>query len=253
MSLLEVKNLRKTYAKRTVVKGVSFTVEEGEIVCLLGPNGAGKTTTFSMTIGLIPRDDGQVLFRGLDVGGLPMYQRARRGMGYLSQQPSVFLRMTTANNILSILETLRLSRAERRKRCDELLTRLGLTHVSKSMAFMLSGGERRRLEIARALVTSPRLILLDEPFSNIDPKAVAEIQRLILELRNGGIGILITDHYIERALSIADRSFIIFEGLIEASGSAADLLSNDRARDLYLGHDLQLDHLVRPKLEMPSG
>ncbi len=245
MSLLEVKELRKTYNRREVVKGVSFTVNAGEIVGLLGQNGAGKTTAFRMTMGMISRDGGEIFFQGEDVSGLPMYLRARRGMGYLSQEPSVFTRLSVADNVMAILETLRLSRAQRRKRQGELLERLGLTHLSNSKAFTLSGGERRRLEITRALVTDPRLILLDEPFSGVDPKAVNEIQEIILQLRAGGIGILLTDHNVHDTLSVTDRSFIISEGRIEASGTPEELLSNARARELYFGDKLQIDHIVR--------
>ena len=246
MSLLEVKNLRKTYSRRTVVNGVNFTVEKGEIVGLLGQNGAGKTTAFRMTIGMIPRDDGQIFFMGEDVGGLPMYQRAQRGMGYLSQEPSIFQRLSVADNVLAILETLHLSRAERKKRLGELLDRLGLTRLSDSIACTLSGGERRRLEITRALVTSPKLILLDEPFSGVDPKAVNEIQDIILQLRGEGIGVLLTDHNVHDTLSVTDRSYIIASGKIEAAGTPEELLNNPRARELYFGDKLQIDHLYRP-------
>jgi len=245
MNLLEVKDLRKTYNRREVVKGVSFNVTAGEIVGLLGQNGAGKTTAFRMTMGMISRDGGAIFFQGEDVSGLPMYQRARRGMGYLSQEPSVFTRLSVADNVMAILETLRLSRAERKKRLGELLDRLGLTRLSKSKAFTLSGGERRRLEITRAMVTDPRLILLDEPFSGVDPKAVNEIQEIILQLRSIGIGILLTDHNVHDTLSVTDRSYIISDGRIEASGTPEELLSNARARELYFGDKLQIDHIVR--------
>lgn len=247
MSLLDVKELRKTYNRREVVKGVSFTVNKGEIVGLLGQNGAGKTTAFRMTMGMISRDGGEIFFLGEDVSGLPMYQRARRGMGYLSQEPSVFTRLSVADNVMAILETLRLSRAERKKRLGELLERLGLTRLSESKAFTLSGGERRRLEITRALVTDPRLILLDEPFSGVDPKAVNEIQEIILQLRGEGIGILLTDHNVHDTLSVTDRSYIVSEGRIEASGTPEELLSNARARELYFGDKLQIDHIVRSR------
>jgi lipopolysaccharide export system ATP-binding protein len=247
MSLLEVRDLHKTYNRREVVKGITFTVEKGEIVGLLGQNGAGKTTAFRMTIGMISRDKGQVLFLGEDVGGLPMYLRARRGMGYLSQEPSVFQRLTVSDNVEAILETLRLTRAERKRRLEELLEKLGLTRLRKSMAYTLSGGERRRLEITRALVTNPQLILLDEPFSGVDPKAVNEIQEIILQLRNGGIGILLTDHNVHDTLSVTDRSYIIADGRIEASGTPEELLANPRARELYFGDRLQIDHIFRPE------
>lgn len=253
MSLLEVKNLRKTYNRRTVVNGVDFAVEKGEIVGLLGQNGAGKTTAFRMTIGMIPRDDGQIFFMGEDVGGLPMYQRAQRGMGYLSQEPSIFQRLSVADNVLAILETLHLTRAERKKRLGELLDRLSLTRLSDSIACTLSGGERRRLEITRALVTSPKLILLDEPFSGVDPKAVNEIQEIILQLRGEGIGVLLTDHNVHDTLSVTDRSYIIAAGKIEAAGTPEELLNNPRARELYFGDKLQIDHLYRPDAAKDSS
>ena len=249
MSLLDVRGLRKSYNRREVVKGIDFLVEAGEIVGLLGQNGAGKTTAFRMTIGMIARDGGEVLFRGEDVGGLPMYQRARRGMGYLSQEPSVFQQLTVSQNVEAILETLKLPRHERKKRLAELLDKLGLTRLAKSKADTLSGGERRRLEITRALVTNPRLILLDEPFSGVDPKAVNEIQQIILPLCDEGIGILLTDHNVYDTLSVTNRSYIIHEGVIEASGTPEELLANDRARELYLGDRLQIDHITRPDME----
>jgi len=247
MALLEVKGLRKFYKRREVVKGIDFAVDAGEIVGLLGQNGAGKTTAFRMTIGMIPSNGGQVIFNGEDVSGLPMYQRARRGMGYLSQEPSVFQRLTVAENIEAILEIMRLSREERRRRRDGLLKRLGLDHLAHAKAYTLSGGERRRLEITRALATEPKLLLLDEPFSGVDPKAVNEIQQIILPLRESGIGILLTDHNVYDTLSVTDRSYIIYEGTIEASGTPEELLENPRARELYLGDRLSIDHIARPE------
>ncbi len=252
MSLLDVEDLHKSYNNREVVKGVTFSVEGGTIVGLLGANGAGKTTAFRMTIGMIPRDSGRVLFQGEDVGRLPMYQRARRGMGYLSQEPSVFQRLSVEDNVMAILETLHLSRAERHQRLDELLGRLGLAGLRRSPAYTLSGGERRRLEITRALVTNPKLILLDEPFSGVDPKVVNEIQEIILQLRDSGIGILLTDHNVYETLGVTDRSFIISEGRIEASGTPEELLSNPRARELYFGDRLQIDHIARRDADRPS-
>ena len=249
MSLLNVKNLKKSYNRREVVRGVNFEVSSGEIVGLLGQNGAGKTTTFCMTMGMIPRDAGEIVFKSEDVGGLPMYQRARRGMGYLSQEPSVFQRLTVAQNVMAILETLHLSRAERKRRLAELLDRLGIAYLHKAKAFTLSGGERRRLEITRALATNPQLILLDEPFSGVDPIAVNEIQEIILHLRDGGIGILLTDHNVYDTLSVTDRSYIIAEGRIEASGTPKELLDNPRARELYLGDRLHEGHLERKRSE----
>ena len=245
MALMEVKGLRKAYHRRTVVDDVSFDVDAGEIVGLLGPNGAGKTTSFRMTMGMIPSDAGQVVFDGEDVSEQPMYQRARRGMGYLSQEASVFRRLSVWNNVMAILETLRLSRRDRRKRCEALLGRMGILHLAKARAETLSGGERRRLEITRALVTDPRLILLDEPFSGVDPKAVNEIQEIVLELCRGGIGILVTDHNVHDTLRVTDRSYIISDGRIEASGSAAELEANPRARELYFGDHLQIGHIAR--------
>jgi len=245
MSLLEVRNLRKSFNHREVVKGVNFEVDPNEIVGLLGQNGAGKTTSFRMTIGMISRDSGEIIFMGQDVSDLPMYQRARRGMGYLSQEPSVFQRLTVAQNVEAILETLRLPRAERKKRLGELLGRLGLTPLAKARADTLSGGERRRLEITRALVTNPRLILLDEPFSGVDPIAVEEIQQIILQLRDDGIGILLTDHNVYDTLRVTDRSYIIAAGKIEASGTPKELLDNPRARELYLGDHLHEGHIER--------
>ena len=242
MSLLEVKNLRKVYSRREVVKDVTFDVNPGEIVGLLGQNGAGKTTTFRMTMGMIHCDGGRIIFKGEDISPLPMYQRARRGMGYLSQEPSVFQRLTVEQNVTAILETLHLTRAERKKRLGALLARLGLTPLARSKAFTLSGGERRRLEITRALVTKPKLILLDEPFSGVDPIAVNEIQEIILQLRHSGIGILLTDHNVYDTLSVTDRSYIIAAGKIEASGTAKELLNNPRARELYLGDRLHEEH-----------
>jgi lipopolysaccharide export system ATP-binding protein len=247
MSLLEVKDLRKTYDRREVVKGVTFSVEKGEIVGLLGQNGAGKTTAFRMTIGMIRCNSGQVMFMGQDVSRLPMYQRARRGMGYLSQEPSIFQRMSVADNVDAVLETLRISRADRRKRLEHLLEQLSLVHLRNATALTLSGGERRRLEITRALATEPRLILLDEPFSGVDPKVVNEIQEIVLKLRDTGIGVLLTDHNVHDTLSVTDRSYIISEGRIEASGTPEELLANPRARDLYFGERLQIEHIVRAR------
>ena len=247
MSLLEVKDLRKTYDRREVVKGVTFSVEKGEIVGLLGQNGAGKTTAFRMTIGMIRCNSGQVMFMGQDVSRLPMYQRARRGMGYLSQEPSIFQRMSVADNVDAVLETLRISRAERRKRLEQLLEQLSLVHLRNATAMTLSGGERRRLEITRALATEPRLILLDEPFSGVDPKVVNEIQEIVLKLRDTGIGVLLTDHNVHDTLSVTDRSYIISEGRIDANGTPEELLSNPRARDLYFGERLQIEHIFRSR------
>ncbi|QYO68704.1 LPS export ABC transporter ATP-binding protein [Leptolyngbya sp. 7M] len=207
--MLEAQGLRKTFAGRTVVDGVSFTVNPAEIVGLLGRNGAGKTTSFRMSIGMIEADDGRVLFDDHDVSGLPMYQRARLGMGYLSQEPSVFGRMTCTENLMAILETLPLSRAQRRARVADLLAQFGLIHKADHPARTCSGGERRKLEIARALITNPRIILLDEPFSGVDPIAVEDLQREIRRLRDRGISCLITDHNVQQTLRVCDRAYII--------------------------------------------
>ncbi len=246
MALLEVEGLKKAYHRRVVVDGVSFAVEAGVIVGLLGPNGAGKTTSFRMTIGMIPSDGGRVIFDGKDVSRDPMFRRARQGMGYLSQEASVFRRLSVWDNVMAILELIRMPPAARRKRCEQLLERMGILQLSKSLACNLSGGERRRLEIARALVTNPRMILLDEPFSGVDPKAVQEIQGIVMELRREGIGILVTDHNVHDTLSVTDHSFIISGGRIEAAGTPQELLSNPRARELYFGDRLQIGHIARP-------
>ncbi len=235
MSLLEAQGLKKTYAGRTVVNGVSFRVSPSEIVGLLGRNGAGKTTSFRMSIGMIDADEGRVLFDDHDVTGLAMYQRARLGMGYLSQEPSVFGRMTCAQNLIAILETLPLSRAARKKRCAELLAQFGLTHKANHPARTCSGGERRKLEIARSLITDPRIILLDEPFSGVDPIAVEDLQREIRSLASRGIACLITDHNVQQTLRVCDRAYIIDEGRVFAEGTPRDLINNELVRRVYLG------------------
>lgn len=233
--LLQVHNLQKAYAGRTVVNGVSFHVERAEIVGLLGRNGAGKTTSFRMTIGMIEADGGKVFFDGNDVSSLPMYQRARLGMGYLSQEPSVFTRMTCEQNLLAILETLPLSREQRRRRAAELLEQFHLTHKARQHARTCSGGERRKLEIARALVTEPKLILLDEPFSGVDPIAVEDLQKEIRSLTQRGIACLVTDHNVQQTLRVCDRAYIIDEGKKFAEGAPRDLINNDLVRRVYLG------------------
>lgn len=235
MPLLEANELRKSYAGRVVVDGVSFHVERSEIVGLLGRNGAGKTTSFRMTIGMIDADDGQVVFDGVDITGLPMYQRARRGMGYLSQEPSVFQKLTCEQNLLAILETLPMSRRERLNRAEALLTQFGLTHKARHAARTCSGGERRKLEIARALVTRPRLILLDEPFSGVDPIAVEELQREIRKLADEDIAFLITDHNVQQTLRVCDRAYIIDSGRKFAEGPPRELINDERVRRVYLG------------------
>ena len=241
MATLCTDALTKSYGGRTVVRGVSLNVSAGEVVGLLGPNGAGKTTTFYMTVGLIAPDRGRVLLDEHDVTDDPMYVRARKGIGYLPQEPSIFRGLTVEQNLLAILETLPLSRAERRTRLAELLAELGLTHLAKSAAHTLSGGERRRAEITRALVMSPRFILLDEPFAGIDPIAVTDIQQIIFHLKARGIGVLITDHNVRETLRITDRAYIVNDGAIFKAGTPAALASDADVRRIYLGQDFRLD------------
>ncbi len=241
MATLRTDALTKTYGGRTVVRGVSLDISAGEVVGLLGPNGAGKTTTFYMTVGLIAPDRGRVLLDEQDVTDDPMYVRARKGIGYLPQEPSIFRGLTVEQNLLAILETLPLSRADRRAKLAELLAELGLTHLAKSAAYTLSGGERRRAEITRALVMSPRFILLDEPFAGIDPIAVTDIQQIIFHLKARGIGVLITDHNVRETLRITDRAYIVNDGAIFKAGTPAALASDDDVRRIYLGQDFRLD------------
>jgi lipopolysaccharide export system ATP-binding protein len=241
MVLLEVKDLVKTYTGRAVVDHVSFTVRQGEIVGLLGRNGAGKTTTFRMTIGMITPNHGKVIFDGVDVTSMPMYKRARRGMGYLSQEPSIFQRLSVRDNILAILETTNLSKAARQEKSDQLLEQFGLTLVAEQQARTLSGGERRKLEIARSLVTSPAMILLDEPFSGVDPIAVEDLQREILVLRDRGISILLTDHNVRETLNVTDRSYIIDNGRVLREGPPRELINDQLVRKTYLGHTFKGD------------
>jgi lipopolysaccharide export system ATP-binding protein len=238
--LLETVALVKSYGGRQVVNRVGLTVRRGEIVGLLGPNGAGKTTTFYMVVGLIPPEEGRILFSGTPITHLPMHQRARAGIGYLSQEPSIFRGLTVEENIEAILETLPLSSDERRARLAELLDELGIRHLAKSKAATLSGGERRRLEITRALVTRPSLLLLDEPFSGIDPIAVAECQEIIQGLRQRGLGILLTDHSVRETLAITDRAYLMAEGRVLISGGARDLISDQKAREVYLGPQFRM-------------
>lgn len=234
------KQLRKSFKGREVVCGVSLEVEAGEIVGLLGPNGAGKTTIFDMVVGLCQPDQGQILLNRESITHLPMYQRARRGIGYLPQEASVFRRLSVEENILAVLETLSLSKRERHTRVDELLNELGLTNLRKNQAFTLSGGERRRLEITRALATNPSFLLLDEPFAGIDPIAVADIQDIIQSLKKNNIGILITDHNVQETLSITDRAYIINEGSILEEGKPEAVVSSPQARAIYLGKRFKL-------------
>ena len=233
--LVRTESLSKSYKSRRVVNGVSITVRRGEIVGLLGPNGAGKTTTFYMIVGLIKPSGGSVFYQTKDITRVPMSQRARRGIGYLSQEPSIFRRLTVEQNIMAILETLNLSALERKKRLVSLLQDLKIEHLAKSKAYTLSGGERRRLEITRAMVTSPSFILLDEPFSGVDPIAVFDVQQIIVELKKKGLGILLTDHSVRETLSITDRAYIMYDSKILISGTAEELVSNPKAREIYLG------------------
>ena len=238
--LLVTENLAKEYRGRRVVNGVSVQVEAGEIVGLLGPNGAGKTTTFNMVVGVVKPDEGTVNFLDHDITRLPMHQRARLGIGYLTQEPSVFRKLTVEENILAILETCKLSRAERQVRLKYLLEELDLTPIRQSKAYQLSGGEKRRLEITRALVTSPKLLLLDEPFSGIDPIAVYEVQKIVRRLKERGLGILITDHNVRETLKLIDRGYIIHKGQVLVAGSAEFLANDPKAREIYLGPEFNL-------------
>ena len=238
--LLATEHLAKEYRGRRVVNGVSVSVGAGEIVGLLGPNGAGKTTTFNMVVGVVKPDEGRVSFQQHDITGLPMHQRARLGIGYLTQEPSVFRKLTVEENILAILETCKFSREERAVRLKYLLEELDLTPIRKSKAYQLSGGEKRRLEITRALVTSPKLLLLDEPFSGIDPIAVYEVQKIVRRLKDRGLGILITDHNVRETLKLIDRGCIIHKGQVLVAGSAEFLANDPKAREIYLGPEFNL-------------
>lgn len=238
--LLVTEKLVKEYRQRRVVNGVSITVAAGEIVGLLGPNGAGKTTTFNMVVGVIRPDEGAVRFKGQEIANLPMHRRARLGIGYLTQEPSIFRKLTVEQNILAILETCRMNRQERAVRLKYLLDELDLTRLSKSKAYTLSGGEKRRLEITRALVTSPKLLLLDEPFSGIDPIAVYEVQKIVRRLRDRGLGILITDHNVRETLKLVDRAYLIHRGEVVYEGAAEQLVNDPKAREIYLGPEFNL-------------
>jgi lipopolysaccharide export system ATP-binding protein len=240
MSLLTTSKLVKAYRQRRVVNGVSIEVNPGEIVGLLGPNGAGKTTTFNIVVGLIRPDEGEVRFAGREMTRLAMHQRARLGIGYLTQEPSVFRKLTVEQNILAILETCKISAQERRVRLQYLLEELDLTPLARSMAYTLSGGEKRRLEVTRALVTSPKLLLLDEPFSGIDPIAVYEVQKIVRRLKDRGLGILITDHNVRETLKLVDRAYLIHRGEIVYEGSGPEMPNDPKARDIYLGPDFNL-------------
>ena len=238
--LLRTDKLVKIYGGRAVVNGVDINVKRGEIVGLLGPNGAGKTTSFYMIVGLVRPNSGRVFFEGEDVTRMPMFKRARAGMGYLPQEESIFRKLTVEQNIMAILETTRLSKAERKARCEELLHQFGIEHIAKNEALTLSGGEKRRLTIARSLVTSPSLLMLDEPFSGVDPIAVFDVQQIVTNLRESGLAILITDHNVRETLSIVDRAYLIFEGRVESEGTKDFLLNDPVSRKLYLGESFQM-------------
>jgi lipopolysaccharide export system ATP-binding protein len=238
--LIETKDLHKVFGQREVVRGVNLSVRSGEIVGLLGPNGAGKTTTFYMIVGLVPATHGHVLLGGADITSLPMYRRARLGLGYLPQEPSVFRKLTVWQNIQAIVETLPLPKEKRAELIESLLKELNLLHLAKQMAFTLSGGERRRLEITRALVVRPRFLLLDEPFSGVDPISVREVQDLVVGLKAKGIGVLITDHNVRETLRIVDRAYIINEGKVLCEGTSEFLVNHEDSRRFYLGEDFKL-------------
>ena len=240
MQLLETRNLVKSYGGRRVVDNTSIKVSRSEIVGLLGPNGAGKTTTFYMAVGIIQPDSGQIIFDSEDITKKPIHERCHLGMGYLSQESSIFRKLTVEENIMAILETLNISPRERKKRLESLLEELNIAHLAKSKAYTLSGGERRRLEITRALVTNPSFLLLDEPFSGIDPIVVAEAQEIIKDLKNRGLGILLTDHNVRETLAITDRAYLIADGKILLSGTAQDLIDDPEARKVYLGEKFRM-------------
>jgi lipopolysaccharide export system ATP-binding protein len=237
-STLAAQGLVKVYRRRRVVNDVALRVSQGEIVGLLGPNGAGKTTTFYMMVGLIAPDEGHVSIAGEDVTDVPMYRRARRGIGYLAQEPSIFRRLTVEENVLAILQMLNLDRAEQRRRLEVLLDELGIKHLRHSRAYALSGGERRRLEITRALVGQPKFMLLDEPFAGVDPIAVHDIQQIVSDLRRRNIGVLISDHNVEQTLDIVDRAYIMYDGRVRVSGTVSELVWNDEVAEIYLGPTL---------------
>jgi lipopolysaccharide export system ATP-binding protein len=241
MSTLVTRDLTKSYSGRTVVKGVNVEIASGEVIGLLGANGAGKTTTFSMVVGLTAPDSGRVLLDGVDVTDDPMYIRARKGIGYLPQEASIFRGLSVEQNIMAILETLDLDGAARRARLRELLAELGLTPLAKSPAYTLSGGERRRVEITRALVISPKFMLLDEPFAGIDPIAITDIQKIIFHLKTQGIGVLVTDHNVRETLRITDRAYIVHDGVIFKTGTPQSLAEDEDVKRIYLGADFRLD------------
>ena len=239
-ALLRAELLTKSYHGRCVVNEVTLTVGRGEIVGLLGPNGAGKTTSFYMVVGLVKPDAGRIVFDGTDVTDLPVYKRARMGMGYLSQEPSIFRKLTVEENVMAILETLEISREERKRRLKSLLTDLGIYKLAKQKAYTLSGGERRKLEITRALVNEPSMIMLDEPFSGVDPLAVSDIQNIIRGLRDRGLGIMITDHNVRETLSVVDRAYLLYEGKVLREGESSLLINDEMSRKLYLGQEFKM-------------
>ncbi len=240
-NILRAENLVKIYKRKKVVSSVSLSVEQGEVVGLLGPNGAGKTTSFYMITGMIKPDGGQVFFNDTNITQTPMFRRARMGVGYLCQEPSVFRKLTVFENLMAILETQKMTRNERINRAEQLMSDLSVTHLARQKAYTLSGGERRRVEIARALVTEPKFILLDEPFAGIDPIAVEDIQNNVRHLTDRGIGVLITDHNVHETLSITDRSYLLYEGKIIKSGTSEFLANDKQAREIYLGKEFKLD------------
>lgn len=254
MALLTASGLMKTFGRRRVVDGVDFEVNEGEIVGLLGPNGAGKTTSFRMTCGMIPPDAGRVELNGLDVTDWPMYRRARDGgMGYLAQESSVFRKLTVQQNLTAVMELLGIDRRTRKARCQELLEQFNITHIRKSRAASLSGGERRRLEIARCLVSNPRIILLDEPFTGIDPVTIDSIQQIIRELKSRGISILITDHQVRETLEITDRSYVIRAGQVLCHGTPQEVINNPEARKTYFGEGISLAGTSLDRVDPPHA
>ncbi len=240
MNLLETKGLVKAYGGRRVVDGLSISVNRSEIVGILGPNGAGKTTSFYMIVGIIAADEGQIFFDQMDITKKPIHDRCRLGIGYLAQETSIFRKLTVEENIMAILETLAISPRERHRRLESLLEELNITHLAKSKAYTLSGGERRRLEITRALVTNPSFLLLDEPFSGIDPIVVAEAQEIIRDLKKRGLGILLTDHNVRETLAITDRSYLVADGRLLVSGTSEELINDPKAKRIYLGEKFKM-------------